>query len=78
VIEEATVGDTGGYVVRDSNGQAIVYLYSRPTETDATLAEDVGSRLSPGAARCLRIGLVPTGAASRDAVPETPMPTAST
>jgi hypothetical protein len=78
VIEEATVGDTGGYVVRDSNGQAIVYLYSRPTETDATLAEDVGSRLSPGAARCLRIGLVPTGAASGDAVPRTPMPTAST
>jgi hypothetical protein len=77
VIEESTVGDTGGYVVRDSNGQAIVYLYSRPTETDATLAEDVGSRLSPGAARCLRIGLVPTGAASGDAVSETPMPTTS-
>jgi hypothetical protein len=25
----------GGYVVRDANGQALAYVYSRATETDA-------------------------------------------
>jgi hypothetical protein len=30
----------GGYVVRDANGQAIAYLYSRDSEADATQAKD--------------------------------------
>jgi hypothetical protein len=29
----------GGYVVRDANGQAIAYVYSRATETDAMQAK---------------------------------------
>jgi hypothetical protein len=29
----------GGYVVRDANGQAIAYVYSRATETDALQAK---------------------------------------
>jgi hypothetical protein len=29
----------GGYVVRDANGQALAYVYSRPTETDAMQAK---------------------------------------
>jgi hypothetical protein len=29
----------GGYVVRDANGQAIAYLYSRATETEAMQAK---------------------------------------
>ena len=29
----------GGYVVRDANGQALAYIYSRPTEADATQAK---------------------------------------
>jgi hypothetical protein len=28
----------GGYVVRDANGQALAYVYSRATETDAMQA----------------------------------------
>ena len=27
--------DNGGYVVRDANGQAIAYVYSRPTLVEA-------------------------------------------
>ena len=49
-----------------------------PTPGCPKRAEDFGSSLSPGTARCLRIGLEPTGAASGDAVPLSPMPTAST
>ena len=37
----------GGYVVRDANGQALAYIYSRATETDAmqakVLTEDEGA-----------------------------------
>ena len=29
----------GGYVVRDANGQALAYVYSRATETDAMQAK---------------------------------------
>jgi hypothetical protein len=29
----------GGYVVRDANGQALAYVYSRATETDAVQAK---------------------------------------
>jgi hypothetical protein len=29
----------GGYVVRDANGQALAYVYSRATETDAIQAK---------------------------------------
>jgi hypothetical protein len=29
----------GGYVVRDANGQAIAYVYSRATETEAMQAK---------------------------------------
>jgi hypothetical protein len=29
----------GGYVVRDANGQALVYIYSRDNETDALQAK---------------------------------------
>ena len=40
----------GGYVVRDANGQAIAYVYSRATETDAmqakVLTEDEARRVA--------------------------------
>jgi hypothetical protein len=40
----------GGYVVRDANGQALAYVYSRATETDAmqakVLTEDEGRRVA--------------------------------
>ena len=29
----------GGFVVRDANGQAVAYVYSRMTETDAMQAK---------------------------------------
>jgi hypothetical protein len=45
----------GGYVVRDTNGQAIAYVYSRPTETDAmqakVLTEDETRRVAVNIAR---------------------------
>jgi hypothetical protein len=45
----------GGYVVRDMNGQAIAYVYSRPTETDAmqakVLTEDEARRVAINIAR---------------------------
>jgi hypothetical protein len=40
----------GGYVVRDANGQALAYVYSRPSETDAiqakVLTEDEARRVA--------------------------------
>jgi hypothetical protein len=45
----------GGYVVRDANGQAIAYVYSRATETDAmqakVLTEDEARRVAINIAR---------------------------
>ena len=45
----------GGYVVRDANGQALAYVYSRPTETDAmqakVLTEDEARRVAANIAR---------------------------
>jgi hypothetical protein len=45
----------GGYVVRDANGQALAYVYSRPTETDAmqakVLTEDEARRIAANIAR---------------------------
>jgi hypothetical protein len=45
----------GGYVVRDSNGQAIAYVYSRATETDAlqakVLTDDEARRVAINIAR---------------------------
>jgi hypothetical protein len=32
----------GGYVVRDANGQALVYVYSRASEAEALQANDGG------------------------------------
>jgi hypothetical protein len=41
----------GGFVVRDANGQALAYVYSRATETDAmqakVLTEDEARRVAP-------------------------------
>jgi hypothetical protein len=45
----------GGYVVRDANGQALAYVYSRPTETDAmqakVLTDDEARRVAANIAR---------------------------
>jgi hypothetical protein len=45
----------GGFVVRDANGQAIAYLYSRATETDAiqvkVLTDDEARRVAINIAR---------------------------
>jgi hypothetical protein len=45
----------GGFVVRDANGQAIAYVYSLATETDAlqakVLTEDEARRVSINIAR---------------------------
>jgi hypothetical protein len=45
----------GGYVVRDANGQAPAYVYSRATEADAmqakVLTEDEARRISVNIAR---------------------------
>jgi hypothetical protein len=45
----------GGYVVRDANGQALAYLYSRDNEADArqakTLTNDEARRIALNIAR---------------------------
>ena len=45
----------GGYVIRDANGQAIAYVYSRATETDVmrakVLTEDEARRVAINIAR---------------------------
>jgi hypothetical protein len=45
----------GGYVVRDANGQALAYLYSRDNETEArqakVLTEDEARRIAVNIAR---------------------------
>jgi hypothetical protein len=45
----------GGYVVRDTNGQAIAYVYSRTTEADAmqakVLTDDEARRVAINIAR---------------------------
>jgi K+/H+ antiporter YhaU regulatory subunit KhtT len=45
----------GGYVVRDANGQALAYLYSRDSEADArqakTLTNDEARRIALNIAR---------------------------
>jgi hypothetical protein len=46
---------SGGYVVRDATGQAIAYLYSRATETEALqakmLTRDEARRIAVNIAR---------------------------
>jgi hypothetical protein len=45
----------GGYVVRDANGQALAYIYSRPTEAEAlqakVLTRDEARRIAVNIAR---------------------------
>jgi hypothetical protein len=45
----------GGYVVRDANGQALVYIYSRDNEADAlqakVLTKDEARRIAVNVAR---------------------------
>jgi hypothetical protein len=45
----------GGYIVRDANGQALAYVYSRATEEDAmqakVLTEDEARRVAINIAR---------------------------
>lgn len=45
----------GGFVIRDANGQALAYVYSRPTESDAmqakVLTEDEARRVAVNIAR---------------------------
>jgi hypothetical protein len=49
----------GGFVVRDANGQALAYVYSRATETDAmqakVLTEDEARRVAANIARLLEL-----------------------
>jgi hypothetical protein len=46
---------SGGFVVRDANGQALAYVYSRATETDAlqakVLTDDEARRVAINIAR---------------------------
>jgi hypothetical protein len=46
---------SGGFVVRDANGQALAYVYCRATETDAmqakVLTEDEARRVAANIAR---------------------------
>jgi hypothetical protein len=47
----------GGYVVRDANGQALAYLYSRENEAQAQQAKLLSvaeARGSPSPSRCCR------------------------
>jgi hypothetical protein len=48
-------GKPGGYVVRDANGQALAYLYSRENEAEArqakVLAKDEARRIAVNIAR---------------------------
>ena len=37
--EAPLAADAGGYVVRDANGQALVYVYSRESEAEALQAK---------------------------------------
>ena len=45
----------GGYVVRDANGQALTYIYSRDSETEAlqakVLTKDEARRIAVNVAR---------------------------
>jgi hypothetical protein len=43
----------GGYIVRDANGQALAYVYSRadPTEAAQALTADEGRRIAANIAR---------------------------
>jgi hypothetical protein len=45
----------GGYVVRDANGQALVYIYSRETEAEAmqakVLTQDEARRIAVNIAK---------------------------
>jgi hypothetical protein len=45
----------GGFVIRDANGQALAYVYSGPTESDAmqakVLTEDEARRVAVNIAR---------------------------
>jgi hypothetical protein len=46
---------TGGYVIRDANGQALVYIYSRESEAEAlqarVLTKDEARRIAVNVAR---------------------------
>jgi hypothetical protein len=45
----------GGYVVRDANGQALTYIYSRESEAEATIAvRSSALSLSCGASHAIR------------------------
>jgi hypothetical protein len=52
----------GGYVVRDANGQALVYIYSRESEAEAMQAKVLTTRragspsMSPGCPSCRASG----------------------
>jgi hypothetical protein len=52
----------GGYVVRDANGQALAYLYSRENEAEArqakVLTADEARRIAANIARCRSRGAV--------------------
>jgi hypothetical protein len=56
----------GGYVVRDANGQALAYLYSRDNPTEALQAK----MLTPDEARRVAVNIArlpePLGKADRD------------
>jgi hypothetical protein len=44
----------GGYVVRDANGQALAYLYSRDNATEARMLTKTRRGGSPSTPRCCR------------------------
>jgi hypothetical protein len=41
----------GGYVVRDANGQALAFVYSRDSDAEARLAKDEARRIAVNIAR---------------------------
>jgi hypothetical protein len=52
----------GGYVIRDANGQALTYLYSRDNATEALQAK----MLTKGEARRIAINIGPAAGAARE------------
>ena len=42
---------SGGYVVRDANGQALVYVYSRDNDQAKVLTKDEARRIAVNVAR---------------------------
>jgi hypothetical protein len=64
--------DTGGYLVRDANSQALTYIYSRDSEAEALQAKVLTKDRRGGSPSISRVDLVPaqiTGLGGAQPVP---------